>query len=67
MSTAARKARKRNGIPFVRERKIPTPPEERSFVTQPVPGADGTKYAASSQPRSRKSVQKFLSKFTPQD
>ena len=36
MSTAARKARKRAGIPFTKPPKVGTPLEERSFVTAEV-------------------------------
>lgn len=37
MSTTARKARKRAGLPFVpKAAKTPTPLLERSFVTEPV-------------------------------
>jgi len=31
MSTTARKARKKSGVPFVREQKVVTPPAERSI------------------------------------
>lgn len=67
MSTAARKARKRAGIKLVKTPKVGTPPEERSFVTQPVPGAASTKWDGSAVPRSTKAVEKYLSRFTPQD
>jgi hypothetical protein len=67
MSTTARKARKRAGIKLVKTPKVPTPPEERSYVTQPVPGAASTKYDGSAQPRSAANVKKFLARFTPQD
>lgn len=37
MSTAARKARKRAGLPApIKPAKIPTPVKERAFVTAPV-------------------------------
>jgi hypothetical protein len=36
MATAARKARKRAGIPFTKAAKVPTPVGLRSFVTAPV-------------------------------
>lgn len=39
MSTAARKARKRAGVPFVKAAKRPTPPEERSDVQKDLDGA----------------------------
>jgi len=65
MSTTARKARKRDGIPFIHPTKTPTPPEQRSFVTQPVPGADSTKHAGSVMGRSKKKIEQYLSRFTP--
>lgn len=65
MATAARKARKRAGIPFVKAQKVGTPPENRSFVTQPVHGPAGTKFETYQQPRSTSKVKKFLEKFTP--
>lgn len=65
MSTAARKARKRAGIPLVKAPKVPTPPEERSYVTEPVQGPAGTKFASYTQPRSSKKVAAFLERFTP--
>lgn len=36
MSTTARKARKRAGIPFTKAPKTPTPLNDRAFVTEPV-------------------------------
>ncbi len=36
MATAARKARKRAGVPFTKAQKTPTPPAERAFATEPV-------------------------------
>lgn len=65
MSTADRKARKRAGIPFVKAQKVGTPPEERSYVNQPVPGPAGTKFQNYTQPRSTAKVMAFLDKFTP--
>lgn len=67
MSTTARKARKRAGIKFVKPQKVATPPEQRSFVTAPVPGAASTKWDGSAQPRSAAKIKKFLERFTPQD
>lgn len=67
MATKERKARKRAGIPFVKKEKTPTPPEQRSYVTEPVRGADTTKFAGASRSRSPKKVQKFLERFTKQD
>ena len=67
MSTTARKARKRAGIPFVKAQKVPTPPSERSYVTQPVIGPEGTKFSGMRQPRSDQKIKKFLERFTPQD
>jgi hypothetical protein len=65
MATAARKARKRAGIKFEKAPKTPTPPHLRSFVTQPVMGAEGTRYAGKRMARSPKKVQAFLEKYTP--
>ena len=65
MSTAARKARKRAGIKFEKAQKVGTPPHERSYVTQPVPGPAGTKFQNYTQPRSQSKVLKFLAKHTP--
>lgn len=36
MSTAARKARRKAGIPFTKPQKVATPLDQRSFVTKPV-------------------------------
>jgi hypothetical protein len=41
MSTAARKARKRAGLPFTKAQKVATLLEQRAFVTQPVRRAYG--------------------------
>lgn len=41
MSTAARKARKRAGIPFTKPAKEATPVTLRAFVTEPVPRGIG--------------------------
>lgn len=60
MSTAARKARKRAGIPFTKAPKVGTPLEERSFVTAPVfrrYGDDGLQYGTA---RSPQRVERFL-------
>ncbi|AWN03387.1 hypothetical protein PBI_COUNT_65 [Microbacterium phage Count] len=65
MATAARKARKRAGIKFEKKAKTPTPPHERSYVTQPVQGPGGTKFENYTQPRSEKKRQRFLDQFTP--
>jgi hypothetical protein len=54
MATAARKARKRAGIKFNKPAKVGTPLEDRSYFTEPVPGAMGTKFAGSLRPRSKK-------------
>lgn len=64
MSTAARKARKRAGIKFEKAQKVGTPPEQRSYVTQPVQGPAGTKFANYQQPRSAKKRERFLKRFT---
>lgn len=65
MTTTERKARKRAGIPFSKPEKIPTPPAERSFVTQPVVGPVGTRHAGAFQKRSLKKREAFLARFTP--
>jgi hypothetical protein len=66
MSNTARKARKRAGIKApVKPAKVPTPPEQRSYVTEPVLGPGGTKFEKYFQPRSPKKVAKFLERFTP--
>lgn len=68
MGHAARKARKKAGIPApVKKEKVPTPPEERSYVTAPVSGPGGTKYESYSKPRSEKKVKAFLERFTPKE
>ncbi len=59
----ARQIRKENPQP--KKEKIPTPPEQRSFVTEPVPGVAGTRFANYSKPRSTKKVDAFLKRFTP--
>ena len=59
----AKQLRKENPQP--KKVKVPTPPEERSYVTAPVPGPAGTKFASYSKPRSEKSVKRFLDRFTP--
>lgn len=66
MGHAERKARKKAGLKAPpKKAKTPTPPEERSFVTAPVPGPAGTPFANYTRPRSEKSVERFLSRFTP--
>lgn len=65
MGNTARKQRKRDGIKFTKAPKVPTPPSERSYVTQPVPGPAGTHLQNAAQPRSKKSIERFLSRFTP--
>jgi hypothetical protein len=59
----AKQLRKDNPKP--KKAKIPTPPEERSYVTASVPGVGGTKYESYSKPRSEKKVKAFLERFTP--
>jgi len=66
MGHAERKARKKAGIKApVKPAKIPTPPEQRSYVTEPVLGPGGTKFERFSKPRSEKKVKAFLERFTP--
>jgi hypothetical protein len=64
VATAARKARKRAGIPFTKPQKTPTPLEERAFVTQPVLRRAGDAMPvgapAFSTHRSPKRVERFL-------
>lgn len=64
MSTAARKARKRAGIKFEKAQKVATPPEQRSYVTAPVPGPAGTKFESYQQKRSLKKRTRFLERFS---
>lgn len=64
MSTAARKARKRAGIPFSKPAKVGTPPEERSYVNGTVPGPAGTKHDGMPRSRSTKKVARFLERFS---
>lgn len=64
MSTAARKARKRAGIKFEKAPKVATPPQQRSYVLFPVPGADSTKFGGSWRTRSSKKVQQYLDRFS---
>lgn len=59
----AKRLRKENPKP--KKEKVPTPPEERSYVTGFVPGPAGTKFANYSKPRSEKKVDAFLKRFTP--
>lgn len=68
MGHAIRKARKKAGekAPLKKE-KVPTPPEERSYVTEPVLGPGGTKFERFSKPRSENKVKKFLERFTPKE
>jgi hypothetical protein len=67
MGHAIRKARKKAGekAPLKKE-KVPTPPAERSYVTAPVMGVGGTKFANQAKPRSEKKIEKFLARFTPE-
>lgn len=66
MSNAARKARKKAGIKApVKAPKIGTPPEERAYLTQPVPGPGGTMHENYTKPRSAKKAARFLERFTP--
>lgn len=58
----AKQLRRENPKP--KKEKIPTPPENRSYVTAPVPGPGGTKFASYTKPRSEKKVKAFLEKFT---
>lgn len=65
MGHAARKARKKAGLKApIKKPKIPTPPEELSFVTAPVPGPGGTKFSSYMKPRSKKAVERFLSQYS---
>ena len=57
----AKQLRKENPKPV----KVPTPPEQRSYVTEPVLGPGGTKFERFSKPRSEKKIKKFLERFTP--
>lgn len=59
----AKQLRKEN--PKSKKEKVPTPPEERSYVTASVPGVGGTKYESYSKPRSEKKVKTFLERFIP--
>jgi hypothetical protein len=61
MSTAARKARKRAGIKFVRTPKVATPLLERSWFTQMFPGLPGTRSQGQMVPRSAKKIRRALS------
>lgn len=54
MSTTARKARKRAGIPFTRTAKTPTPLAERAWFAALVPGEKGTRSQGKMVPRSAK-------------
>lgn len=60
MATAERKARKRAGIKFEHEPKIPTPVMQRSYVRGLVPGAESTKNQGKLGPRSQKKIDRFL-------
>lgn len=65
MSTAARKARKRAGIPFTKPQKSPTPVADRAFVTQPVTRRFGDAMPAGMSwspwaPRSPRRVSAFI-------
>lgn len=59
MATAARKARKRAGIKFEKAPKEGTPFNLRQSYSGPVPGAPGTKYEGTFQPRSAKKRKKI--------
>lgn len=52
MSTAARKARKREGIPFVKAQKVGTPFVERAWFNGLVTGFNGRHLASAPRPRS---------------
>jgi hypothetical protein len=52
MSTAARKARKRAGIPFSKLSKVGTPFAERAWFNQLVTGFNGRELATVPRPRS---------------
>jgi len=52
MSTAARKARKRAGIPFVKAQKVGTPFPERAWFNELVTGFNGRHLASVPRPRS---------------
>jgi len=52
MSTAARKARKRAGIPFVKAPKVGTPFPERAWFNELVTGFNGRGLASIPRPRS---------------
>lgn len=54
MATAARKARKKAGIPLNKTPKTATPLADRSWFNQILPGAPGTKHAGKYLPRSEK-------------
>ncbi|MGV8913774.1 MAG: hypothetical protein ACOH14_14265 [Rhodoglobus sp.] len=54
MSTAARKARKRAGIPFTKVSKVGTPFQERAWFSELVTGFNGRQLAAVPRPRSAK-------------
>lgn len=65
MSTTARKARKRAGIPFAKPAKTPTPVEERSFLATPARRQGdatpaGFPAAALNAPRSPKRAERFI-------
>jgi hypothetical protein len=60
MATAARKARKRSGIPFFKAPKVGTPIWERAAYWAPVQGAPSTKHQGTTVPRSRKKQAKML-------
>lgn len=60
MSTAARKVRKREGIKFEHEPKIPTPVMQRSYVRAAVQGAPSTKHQGSLRERSAKKIARFI-------
>lgn len=59
----AKRLRKEN--PKVKKAKVPTPPEQRSYVTAPVFGPAGSKFESYTQSRSPQKVKAFLERFTP--
>lgn len=61
MSTTARKARKRAGIPFVRIPKVGTPIGDRAEFNKTVPGAVGTRHSLEYAPVSIKKRNRMLS------
>jgi hypothetical protein len=60
MSTAARKARKRAGIPFVKAQKVGTPFPERAWFNELVTGFNGRGLATLPRPRSAQKRRRAL-------